>query len=55
MLAQEVYSAIGFAFIIGLGFLSNFFLHRLAATPLTISNEVSKVCVSIDSYIPKIT
>lgn len=54
MLAQEVYSAFGFAFIIGLGFLSNFFLHRLAVTPLTVSNEVSKVYVFIDISVLKI-
>jgi hypothetical protein len=43
MLVQEVFSIFAFAFIVGLGYLSNFFLHRVEVKPLTVSNEVRKL------------
>jgi hypothetical protein len=40
MLVQEVSSIFAFAFIIGLGFLSNYFLHRVEVNPLRLWKEV---------------
>jgi hypothetical protein len=40
MLIQEIYSAIGFAFIIGLSCLGNYLTHHINVQILTEENEV---------------
>lgn len=40
MLAQEISSFLIFGFVVGMGFLSNYFLHRLEVKPLLVHNEV---------------
>lgn len=40
MLVQEISSFFIFAIVVGLAFLSNFFLHRLEVTPRTVSEGV---------------
>lgn len=42
MLCQEVSSIFGFAFIVGIGFLGNYFVHRLELTSLRVQDEVRK-------------
>lgn len=40
MLSQEIFSALAFAFLIGLGCLSNFLTHRIDVQVLSEENEV---------------
>jgi hypothetical protein len=40
MLVQEVFSFFGFAFVVGLALISNFFVHRMEVRPLNKANEV---------------
>lgn len=42
MLIPEISSFFALAFVIGLGLVSNYFLHRLELSVLTLSEEVSK-------------
>jgi hypothetical protein len=54
MLMAEIYSLFFLAYIVGLGFLSNYFLHRLDTKALLKSQEVSDLNHIILLYLSKI-